>query len=312
VVTTFTRLNLNSKSLESDTVATIGNFDGIHLGHQQIINEIVSSARQQDGQKSLVIGFYPHPLEVINPSIKIPCITSVREKISILSELGVDSFVQFHFTKTFALLSAQYFIEELLLNKLRVKHLIVGEDTRVGHGREGDLELIKSICRDHDVKVTVASTIAHQKAKISSRDIRDRISKSDLSNVTKMLGRHYSITGRVIKGSGRGKKLGIPTANIVVGDKILPPDGVYITKVETPFGTYQSVTNIGTRPTFGVGGRIVETHIIGYCNEDIYDKYIKVMFIEKIRDEVKFTSSKDLVDQINRDIDVVKKRVCND
>ena len=287
---------------------TIGNFDGVHLGHQELIARARAKS-DEVGCKTLVLSFFPHPLWVICPDKAPPLLTPFHVKKRILEMYGVDIFVAIEFSREFAGWTHHRFLEEILVERLRCVHLVVGPDFRFGKGRAGDIEFLKN---NAPFTVEVVQPVLVRGEPVSSTRIRKLLmDEGDVSLAAELLGRAYRLSGRVVKGDSRGHELGFPTANLEpVSRSLVPKRGTYLTRtLLNGEGCYPSVTNIGKNPTFGEReGLRVETHLIGF-DGDLLDKEISVEFIERIRDEMRFGSPEELVSQIREDV-LYAMRVC--
>lgn len=287
-----------------NAVITIGNFDGVHIGHQALFHEVIEKAHAIDGT-SIAMTFDPHPIRVLKRNNTPPLITLQEQKSELIERSGMQVLICIPFTKQFASLSAEDFIKNLLIDKIGMKAIIVGGDYTFGKNREGNLAVLKSFASQLDYEVIVADWIkAAQNVsdRISSTKIRELVMAGEVKPARKMLGRHYQIRGLVVKGRDRGGKLlGIPTANINLQDELCPKTGIYAVTVEYHNRLYRGVANIGYSPTFDDNEFTVEVHLLDFA-ENIYGEKIRVNFIERIRDEKKFADISELKDQINRDI----------
>jgi len=282
---------------------TIGVFDGVHLGHQKLINHVVQSAKENNGT-SIIITFDTHPYNIINPSVNIPILTLPNKKISILESLGVDICILIKFNKAIADIPAEAWIKETLWNDLHIEKIYMGDDTFFGKDQKGDINLLTQWGKHLGFKVIKIDMMRTDKTQISSTAIRNLIIQGDLINTEKLLGRPYSVLGNHIKGRGLGKKIGFPTINLDTNGQCLPPNGIYIVKVNK---NIPAIANLGISPTFGLNTKpLLEIHILSdeiSCGES----NIEVQFIEKLRDELKFQSVPALTEQIKKDIEQAKK-----
>lgn len=287
-----------------NAVITIGNFDGVHIGHQALFHEVIEKAHAIDGT-SIAMTFDPHPIRVLKRNNTPPLITLHEQKSELIERSGMQVLICIPFTKQFASLSAEDFIKNLLIDKIGMKAIIVGGDYTFGKNREGNLAVLKSFASQLDYEVIVADWIKAARNvsdRISSTKIRELVMAGEVKPARKMLGRHYQIRGLVVKGRDRGGKLlGIPTANINLQDELCPKTGIYAVTVEHHNRLYRGVANIGYSPTFDDNEFTVEVHLLDF-SENIYGEKIRVNFIERIRDEKKFADISELKDQINRDI----------
>ena len=287
-----------------NAVVTIGNFDGVHIGHQALLHQVIEKA-ETIGGTSVAITFEPHPIRVLKENNHPPLITLYEQKVELISKSGIDVLICIPFTLEFSRIPAEDFIKAFLVEKVGMKAIIIGEDYSFGKNREGNLELLKKLGNQLGYEVIVAdwilSPVGHQK-RISSTRIRKMVSNGEVEKVEHLLGRYYQIRGTVETGRNRGGKLlGFPTANIKLVDELCPKSGVYAVNVIYDDRTYMGVANIGYSPTFDDHIYTVEVHILDF-NENIYGKTIRVNFMHRIRDEKKFSGIQELSEQINRDI----------
>lgn len=288
----------------SNAVITIGNFDGVHIGHQALFHEVIETA-ENIGGTSIAMTFEPHPIRVLKQNGHPPLITLYEQKAELIERTGMDVLICIPFTREFAALTAEEFIRDLLVGTIGMKAIVVGEDYSFGKNREGDIDLLKSYAPEYGFEVIVAGWIKMSKDladRISSTRIRELVTDGLMTQAEKMLGRHYQIRGKVVTGRDRGGKLlGIPTANINLHDELCPKTGIYAVTVEYGGKQYKGVANIGYSPTFEDHEFTVEVHIFDFDN-NIYGEKIRVNFIKRIRDEIKFSNISELIDQIKKDI----------
>ena len=289
-------------------VVTIGNFDGVHIGHQSLFHQVVQKA-EAIGGTSIAITFEPHPLRVLTKDQQPPLITLYEQKKELIATTDLDALICLPFTPEFATISARAFIEDLLIGRIGMQAIIVGQDYSFGRHREGDIELLQTLGAELNYDVMVADwiTAAHgSKGRISSTRIRKLVMDGRLSEARQLLGRHYQIRGTVIEGRNRGGKLlGFPTANIQLHDELCPKTGIYAVTIDLEGQMLQGVANIGYSPTFDDHVFTVEVHILDF-EADIYGRKIKVNFLKRIRDEKKFNSLDALSSQIRKDIEVAR------
>ena len=283
------------------SVVTIGTFDGIHLGHQKILSRLIKSSKNKD-LNSVVLTFFPHPRIILNKYNEVKMIDTLDEKIIHLNEIGIDSLVIHPFDKNFSLLSANQFIKDFLVDKLKIKHIIIGYDHRFGKGREASVTDLKNYADDYDFTVEEIKAQEIEKITVSSTKIRNSINQGDIKTTEKYLGRYFNLTGKVVKGDGLGKKINYPTANIFIEEtyKIIPKDGVYLVETIIKDKLFNGMMNIGHRPTIGTKNKSIEVHLFNF-NEDIYGQVISIKMISKIRDEKKFSSIQALKEQLVKD-----------
>lgn len=287
------------KPLEFSTSATIGIFDGVHLGHKKIISLIKQDANEK-GLASCIITFHPHPLKVLRDS-QLPLIIPLRERLKLLEKEGVDITVCFNFTKDFAKISATDFVTDILVNKLRVKSIFVGPDFYFGRKREGNIELLKNLGKTYGFDTISVNPVSSDDEILSSTSIRKLIEEGMVHKAGKFLGGYFFMEGKIKEGERRGRQLGFPTANLDTDWELLPKKGVYVTWANLDGRKHKSITNIGVRPTFDANKLLIETHIFDFSG-DIYGKTMRIEFVERLRDERKFESVDALVAQISRDV----------
>lgn len=285
-----------------DTVLTIGTFDGVHLGHQVILKKIVEEARRAN-QKSVLITLWPHPRLVIGKQKDtIKLLSTLEEKVELVSQLGVDYLVKIPFTEEFSKISASDFLKEILIGQLGMKMIYIGYDHHFGNNREGDIQFLKKYESLYQYKVHEISRQDVDEVGVSSTRIREAISLGEIHIANKLLGYKYSLSGKVVEGMKVGRKIGYPTANIQVDEKykLLPQDGVYVVEVMYEMRKYNGMLNIGMKPTVGGTQQSIEVHLFGF-SEDIYGKKLTVSFIERLRKEERFNSFEDLAQQLKKD-----------
>lgn len=284
------------------TVVALGTFDGVHLGHQRIIKDTVSYARRR-GLPSLAITFNPHPQQFIVPERGLKLLTTLEERKQLLSGLGIDRVVVLKFNQALQKLSYKDFVLKYLAGKLRAAFVFVGFDYAFGRGRRGEVQHLRKLGRRFGFVIKEVRPVKMNHTAIKSSLIRDLISRGNFNRAVQLLGHPYRLTGKVIKGAGRGKKLGYPTANLIVDThKLIPQHGVYIGRV----GRHKGVINIGARPTFGVNEVACEVHIFG-LKQNLYGKTIQVDLCRKIRGEIQFADVYKLKQQIAKDIAICRE-----
>lgn len=284
-----------------NAVVTIGNFDGVHLGHREIFRRLKLRARELNGT-SVIVTFDPHPLTVVAPDRKPWLINTISEKITLIDASGVDILLIIPFDAVFASISANDFVEKILVGKIGLKHLIIGYDYAFGKGRKGDFSLLESIGQRLGYSVEELPPITDGSEIYSSSLIRRMILDGKVREVVHYLGRNFSVAGTVVKGCGRGKGLGFPTANIQTEKELIPSDGVYAVKVKLDDNYYDGACNIGSNPTFGTALKSVEVHIFDF-DRDIYGQELRVYFMERLRSESRFSSIDELKVAIASDCD---------
>ena len=291
----------------TDSSVTIGNFDGVHLGHHMLFSEVVSRAYQKKGT-SVVVTFDPHPLQVVRPEIGIKLISTYEQKVEMISLAGIDVLVVIPFTRDFAATSAESFVDEVLIRAIGVKELVVGYDYAFGRGRQGNIEFLKEQGRLKGFPVTVVEPYYVDDMLVSSSKIRELVSEGRMMDVRKLLGRNYQIRGTVREGKKRGGPVvGFKTANLHLSEEDLcPKHGVYVTQVVYEGKCYGGVLNIGYNPTFGENRLSAETHIFDF-NKEIYGREIKINLLKHLRGEKKFSGPEELAGQIREDILLAKE-----
>ena len=285
-------------------VITIGNFDGVHIGHQALFHEVVERADAMGGT-SIAMTFDPHPIRVMTSNGHPPLITLYEQKAELIEAAGIDVLICVPFTKAFAGISARTFVEQILVGRIGMKAIVVGQDYTFGKNREGTVERLKVYAAELGFEVIVADWIQASVAendRISSTAIRELVSQGQMEKAGRMLGRNYQIRGTVAHGRDRGGRLlGIPTANLNLHDELCPKVGVYAVIVQYNGKRYPAVANIGYSPTFDDHVFTVEVHILDF-EQDIYGDRIMINFVERLRDEIKFADIAMLIDQIDADI----------
>lgn len=285
---------------------TIGNFDGVHLGHQALLNELKTSARAR-GLPTAAVIFEPHPREFFAPQSAPVRLSSLREKLELLSRLGIDRVHVCRFNARFAQMTATDFIH-VLHEKLSVKFVLIGDDFRFGSGRAGDFALMETAGLQHGFEVRAVPSVMHDGVRISSTAVRAALAAGQMRRVHDYLGRTYSISGRVVHGDGVGKKLGYPTANIQLKHNRPPLSGIFVVEAHAAgLGILQGVASLGVRPTLKHNAKpILEVHLFEF-EQDIYGKTLRVEFLQKRRDEQKFPDVGALTRQIALDVENAKK-----
>ncbi len=282
------------------TVITVGMFDGVHKGHQYLMGCLKEAAARQ-GFASGVITFTNHPRSVMRPDVRVPLLTTPEDRLRLISEQGVDLVVPLSFTPDLSYLRAREFVE-LLRETLNMRGLVVGPDFAFGYQREGTAELLTQLGKEMDFTMEVVKPVKFEDRIVSSTAVRACVQGGEMEDASWMLTRPFILAGFVVEGDQRGRQIGFPTANVDIEPSIITPaDGIYATWTQADGKTYASATNIGFRPTFGGGGRQVETHLFDYSG-DLYNARIRVAFARKLRDEVKFNGVDDLVKQLHEDV----------
>ncbi|MCU0573129.1 MAG: bifunctional riboflavin kinase/FAD synthetase [Syntrophobacteraceae bacterium] len=285
---------------------TIGNFDGVHRGHQALFQRVKDWAARLQGQ-SVVMTFNPHPLEVFRPGNGPAFITTHERKLELIAQAGIEVTIVVPFDRTFAQTPATDFVKELLVDRIGIRAIVVGHDYRFGKGREGDIDFLRKMAERYAFDVDAVSGIDVEGTIVSSTLIRQCIHGGDLREAGRLLGRPYEIKGTVVKGRNRGARLlGFPTANIDMASHAAPKRGVYAVQVEIDGRLYGGAANLGYNPTFGDTALSLEVHILDF-SDDVYGKSITVRFIDRLRDERKFSGIEELTQQISRDVEIARQ-----
>lgn len=291
-------------SARRPSVVSIGNFDGVHKGHQHIVQTLLGEAREH-ALASTIVTFEPLAREFFAPN-SIARLTTLAERSKILFELGVDQVLCIEFNEMFSQFSPERFIQEVLLDGLDTQFLSVGDDFRFGHQRAGDFATLQAAGQRYDFKVVRHDTILHNGERVSSGRVRAALAAADLALAQDLLGRPYSINGVVSVGQKLGRTLGFPTANIVLGDRCVPVAGVYAVRVELATQGYNGVANVGMRPTIEGKEQRLEVHLFDF-SQNLYGQSLSVEFVHKIRDERKFASLTELTTQIDLDAQAARQ-----
>ena len=284
------------------TVATVGTFDGVHCGHQDVLARLVDRARSVS-LPSVLVTFEPHPLEVINPEAAPMLLTTREEKIALLAATGLDYLAVLPFTAELAQYPAAQFVDAVLRGRFRMVELLIGHDHGFGRGREGDINLLRTLGGTRGFRVDVVPPVVTVGGHpVSSTVVRRALATGDLDHARALLGRHYSVKGRVVAGDARGRLLGYPTLNLDPGAprKLLPADGVYAVEVDGSRGRFGGMMNLGGRPTFGDERRTLEAHLFDTTG-DFYGEHVDVAFVARLRDTKRFSGPDELIAQLQRD-----------
>lgn len=290
--------NANTFSGSKNTVVTIGTFDGVHIGHQKIVNRLVNHAELD----SVILTFFPHPRMVLQQDNTIKLLHTIEEKTTVLEQLGLDHLVIHPFTKEFSRLTAQQFVENILVNQLKAKKIIIGYDHRFGRNRTADISTLKDFGEKYGFVVEEITKQDVDDVAVSSTKIRTALQKGQIEKANAFLGQHYMLTGTIVKGKGIGKTLGYPTANIQIEEayKLIPKNGVYIVKTNFKGITYFGMMNIGTNPTVGGKSQTIETYFFN-MDTDLYGSKMTIQMLKRIRDEKKFASVDQLIEAMQND-----------
>lgn len=282
------------------SVVTIGNFDGVHLGHREIFRRVVGAARARQASAA-VITFEPHPLRLLAPEKTPPRINTPAEKVRLIRASCIDLLAILPFTRKLAALDANTFVERILVEKLAVRHLVIGYDYAFGRNRQGDAEFLAGAAIEYGFTLEILEPLRAGEEVYSSTRIRQTLQRGDVSGVVGVLGRHFTLDGVVTAGDARGRQLGFPTANLVTRKELLPAPGVYAVRVRHGRRSYDAVVNLGQRPTFPGAGSSLEIHLLDFSG-DLYGQRLRLYFIERLRDEQQFSSVSALQAAIRVDI----------
>lgn len=286
----------------SATAVTVGTFDGVHRGHRDVLAHLVERARK-DNLRSVLVTFDSHPLAVVNPTAAPPLLTVDEEKREVLAESGIDYCAVLPFTANLARYTAEQFVTHVLLNRFRMQCLLMGFDHGFGRNRSGDVHVMRALGAQHGFRVEVLPPVSSDEGlPISSTAIRRAIAGGDLDRAALALGRPYSVSARVVRGAQRGRQMGFPTINLQPppARKLLPPQGVYAVRVQTPDGAFGGMMNLGPRPTFGESDVTLEAHLFD-ADGDWYDRSVRVDFVARLRETRRFSGPDALREQLARD-----------
>lgn len=283
------------------TTVTIGTFDGVHVGHQKILRDLITSARER-GEKAVLLTFFPHPRMVLQKETTVLLLNTIEEKASLLEVMGLDYLIIHPFSTDFSRLTALDFVKSVLINQLNTSKLIIGHDHHFGNNREGNIDQLTRYSLLYDFKVEQIPSQQIDRVSVSSTKIRNSLKEGNLKMANKYLGYPYMISGTVVEGKKLGGKIGFPTANIVVeaSYKLIPKSGVYVIKVVVENSLFYGMMNIGFNPTVNGKQQTIEAHLFDF-NKNIYKKRIKIHLLHFLRDERKFSTIKNLILQLNED-----------
>ncbi len=295
----------NLPELNSGSVATIGNFDGVHLGHQALLNTLTEKANRLN-LPSVVVLFEPQPSEYFLSDEAPARLSSLREKLLLLKKHGVDIVLCLKFDKQLAQMKPEPFARQCLFKALNCRHLLVGEDFRFGYKRQGDLSLLQIVGRDYGCEVHSFPDFVIHDMRVSSTKVRLALANDRLETAAGLLGRTYSMCGKVMPGAGRGREWGVPTANLKLNRHSLPLKGVFCVKIKRKQQWLNGIANLGSRPTVDGKKNLLEIHLLDF-DESLYGELLQVFFLHKLRDEVKFNSIDELIQQIYTDVETCRQ-----
>jgi riboflavin kinase / FMN adenylyltransferase len=282
------------------SVITIGNFDGVHRGHLEIFRRLRLEGERL-GLPTVAVTFEPHPLAVLSPENAPPLITTFDQKAGLIAEAGIDCLVVIEFTREFSQIAADTFVRDILCGSLGMRHIIIGHDYAFGRDRQGNYETLERLGAECGFTLEDLDPVRENDVVFSSSLARRLIRSGDMPGAAAILGRYHVISGRVVHGREMGKKLGYPTANIATPNELLPPDGVYATMVSVDDTLVQGACNIGTNPTFGENERTVEVFLLDFDGQ-LYDREIALCFVQRLREEKRFSGIDELIRAIERDV----------
>ena len=286
----------------SGSVVTDGMFDGVHLGHQRILQQVMEQAAHMQ-LPSVLLSYWPHPRQVLGgEDNRVSLLSTLQEKGRIVSSIGIDYMLVLPFSQEFSRMSHVDFVEQILIRSLKTRHLIVGYDHRFGRNREGDIRFLQESGKSAGFSLTEIGRQEVEEMAISSTRIRKALQEGEPEKASALLGRPYSMEGRVVKGYQRGRTLGFPTANLELPEaaKLIPANGVYISRCRVGHHWIPSMTNIGTRPTMGGSSQSIETHLLDF-EADLYDTEVEVALLTRLRTEQKFSGPEELKGQLLKD-----------
>lgn len=291
----------NVRNRDTGYVASIGNFDGVHLGHQHLIKILVNRGLELN-LSTAVITFDPHPLEYFTPNCAPSRLTTIGQKTELISKFDISRLVCLDFNKALASTEAEAFVRETLFGSLGVRHIIVGDDFRFGKGRCGDFELMSALGDELGMTVRRMDSFLVDNERVSSRGIREYLASGNLESASKLLGRQYSISGKIERGDGNGAKWGFPTINIILPYRNVPLTGIFAVEVDGVLDTpLAGAASLGTRPTVGGQSLVLEVHLLNF-SDDLYGREVRVRFLKKLREEKNFSSVGKMIEQIGIDV----------
>jgi riboflavin kinase/FMN adenylyltransferase len=297
----------------NNPIVTLGNFDGVHLGHRTIFRKVKEEA-QKNNSEAVVITFEPHPLKVLSPRTCPPLLTPFRKKMMLIEKEGIETVLCIEFTLGFSRISPFDFIKNILVEKVKAKKIVVGYNYHFGRKQRGDVEILKQVCKLFQVDVEVMEPLRIGSTAVSSSKIRELIKEGEVEEASRLLGRNYPVIGKVAQGAKRGQTLGFPTANLEISEELYPKKGVYAVEVVWNQQLLNGLANVGMNPTFlparGKEGTplSIEVYILNF-HQDLYGEEIQINFKKRIRDETRFNSPSELMEQIKRDVEWASEHV---
>lgn len=287
------------------SAVTIGNFDGVHLGHQKILRRVLDRARAED-RMCAVLTFHPHPSRILRPEAAPPLLQTLEQRLAAVGDLGVDAVLVARFDPALAKLSPEDFVRQFLVDAMRAKVVLIGGNFRFGHRQAGDANLLAQLGRRWEFEVEIVPPVTADGVIVSSTAIRNALREGRLHDARLMLGRPFALAGKIQPGTGQGRKLVVPTLNLATEQELLPKNGVYATEALVGGKTYRAATNVGVRPTFDGARTTIESHLFDF-NEILANGDLEVRFWSRLRDERKFSGPAELREQVLRDIDQAKE-----
>ena len=304
MITQLARSELARASAGRPAAVTIGKFDGVHRGHQHLVRRLLEEARKRD-LASVVVTMHPHPATVLRPGTPISYLCSLEERVELLQGLGVDQVAVLSFTSELAQLSYREFVT-LIIDQLDMRLLLAGPDLALGRNREGNVEAIRPLALEKGFELALVELLSEEEAKVGSGAVRQALAAGEMETVTRLLGRPFALHGPVVRGAERGHTIGFPTANIAIGaDLALPSFGVYVTRAYLGESTYDSITNIGKRPTFNEDRPTIETYILDF-DADCYEQQLRIELLTRVRAEMRFDGIEALKAQIGSDVQTAR------
>ena len=293
--------SINEFVTTKNTIVTLGTFDGVHIGHNAILDKICQTSIQEN-LESVILTFFPHPRLVVSDSCDIKLLNTIEEKSKLLEIKGIQNFIIHPFDKAFSELSPREFVEQVLVDKLKIKKIIIGHDHKFGKNRAADFNDLLAFGREFGFEVEEISAQQINEVAISSTKIRNALLEGNITLANNYLGYSYMLNGKVVKGNQLGRTIGYPTANIEIPEnyKLIPKNGVYAVSVTLDNRIFQGMMNIGVKPTLGINQLSIEVHVLNF-SEDIYDQKIQVHILKNLREEQKFASFEDLKNQLEKD-----------
>lgn len=281
-------------------IVTIGNFDGVHSGHQKILRAVLESARRSNSL-AVVVTFDPHPLSVVRPGEAPPLLMTLRQRLMFFEKLGLGAALVLRFDRILSLLNPEEFVRRIVVETLRARSVLVGANFRFGHRQTGNVKKLVELGREFGFKVETIPPLVVRGVVVSSTEIRRAVREGDVARAARLLGRPYSLEGEIVVGSGQGRQLVVPTLNLLTEQELLPRTGVYVTQTRVGGRLYQSATNVGVRPTFDGRHLTIESHLFEF-SEEIRSGAMELLFWNRLRDEMKFGGPEALRRQIGKDL----------